>query len=91
MSVWFVIEDEMHADHMGRFTSRAEALAELERLAALGRDASENQVPCGNPRCGRRYELLSYDDATRPWRLLRRDSALDVDADGVRWHPDFER
>lgn len=83
----FKIEDERHAEPQpGEFTSLAGAAGELRRLAQSPWDKLPNVAPCTNwATCGRSYEVVEYDDSTRPWRELRRLPALEVDAEGVRW------
>jgi hypothetical protein len=84
----FVIEDQSHAELIGRFTSRAEAMAELRRLAETPWDAAPNLAPCGSWRtCGREYELIEYDVAETSWREVSRVAALDISASGIRWKP----
>lgn len=82
----FVIEDQFHAEPIGRFASRNEALAELRRLAETPWDQAPNVAPCGSWRtCGREYELIEYDVAVSPWRELSRTEALNVSAAGFEW------
>lgn len=83
----FVIEDEAHAGPQeGRFQARQQAIAELERRAAIPWNEEPNRAPCTNRlNCGRRYELVEYDDTTLPWKELSRNLILDISAAGVRW------
>ena len=41
--------------------------------------------------CGRVYELIDYDDTQAPWTELRRFTALEISARGVKWSREFER
>ena len=82
----FVLNDEWHAEHFGEFGTKAEALVELQRLAMLPWDEAQNLAPCSNwPTCGRRYELVEYDNEVMPWRELGREPALEVSHAGVSW------
>jgi hypothetical protein len=82
----FVIQDEAHAEPQGRFQTRQEAVAELRRRAAIPWDEEPNRAPCTNWRnCGRRYELVEYDEHTSPWKVLSRSLALRISAAGVQW------
>lgn len=83
----FMIEDETHAElQEGRFQTRQEAIAELERRAATPWDEAPNRAPCTNwLNCGRQYELVEYDDTASPWKELSRNLVLEVSAAGVRW------
>ena len=60
----FVIEDELHADQLdGQFQTRQQAIAELQRVAAIPWNEDPNRAPCRSwPTCGRRYELIEYDE-----------------------------
>lgn len=86
MATSFQIEDEAHAEALGRFESLDEALAELRRLAQIPWNEHPNQAPCTSWRtCGRRYEIVAYDASAHPWREVRRLPALEVNAAGVQW------
>lgn len=82
----FVVEDEWHAEHIGEFASRADAHAELRRLADLAWDEAPNLCPCTSWRtCGRRYHVIEYDTSWTPWRRISNDALLDVSAKGKVW------
>ena len=82
----FVIEDERHADNIGQFHSRDDAMAELRRLATLPWDREPNIAPCMDwETCGRSYEIIEFDASRKPWRELNRALVLEVSAEGVRW------
>ena len=82
----FIIEDEWHAEHIGEFTNKPEALAELERLAAVPWDEAPNLCPCISWRtCGRRYHIIEYDIAWTPWRRISDEVLLDVSSKGTAW------
>lgn len=83
----YVIEDEIHAEQMGVFEEKAAALEELRRFATIPWDERPNVAPCTSWRtCGRNYELIEYEVDGGDWRELSRSSALEVDAQGVKWH-----
>jgi hypothetical protein len=82
----FVIKDEAHAEPQGRFQTRQQAIAELQRRAAIPWSEEPNRAPCTNwLNCGRRYELVEYDDSVLPWKELSRNLILEISATGVRW------
>ncbi|MET1110641.1 MAG: hypothetical protein ABWX67_03850 [Allosphingosinicella sp.] len=82
----FVIEDEWHAEIIGEFASRADAQAELRRLAELPWNAAPNRCPCTSWRtCERRYHLIEYDTSPTPWLQISNDALLDVSSNGVAW------
>jgi len=83
----FVIEDEVHAEAVeGRFRTRQLAIEELERLATIPWNEAPNRAPCiGWLKCGRRYEVVEYDESASPWKELSRDLTLEVSATGVLW------
>jgi hypothetical protein len=66
------------------------AIVELQHRAAIPWDHEPNLAPCTNWRnCGRRYELVEYDDTVRPWKELRRFEVLEVSAVGAVWSRGF--
>ena len=82
----FVVEDERHAEVVGRFGTHAEATTELRRLAMIAWDEAPNAPPCRSWKtCGRTYEVIEYDITQTPWREVSRTPALDISAGGVRW------
>lgn len=82
----FAIEDEAHAELSGRFPTREEAVQELLRLRAIAWNQPPNQAPCMSWRtCGRRYNLVEFDDRFTPWRRLACIPVLDISANGVIW------
>lgn len=83
----WVIEDELHSEWVGEFSTREEAVTELHRLAELSWDQPPNQAPCMSwETCGRNYELVEFDSSTTDaWRELQRAPALKVSKDSVNW------
>ena len=82
----FVIQDERHFDQVGEFSSRAEAHAELQRLADLPWNAAPNLCPCTSWRtCGRRYHIIEYDTSRTPWKQISYDALLDISAKATVW------
>jgi len=62
-------------------------MAELKRRAAIPWNEAPNRAPCTNSfNCGRRYELVEYDDSAQTWNELTRTLILEISAAGVRWH-----
>jgi hypothetical protein len=85
------IEDELHAEPQGEFTTIQHAIAELKRRAQIPWNLDPNRAPCTNWKsCGRAYELVEYDDTHIPWKELRRVAVLHVSAAGVKWSAGFE-
>jgi hypothetical protein len=83
----FVIEEEAHSEPQeGSFRTRAEAITELQRRALIPWNEEPNCAPCSSWRnCGRRYEIVEYDDTASPWVELSREFILAVSANGVEW------
>ena len=87
----FVIEDEDHAEHHGRFDTLEAALEELRRRARIPWDQSPNKAPCMSWKtCGRRYVIIEYDGSSEWTRELRRVEALEISKAGVRWATGLE-
>ncbi len=86
----FVIEDEMHSDHIGEFETFETALEELRRIASINWDENPNRAPCQSwVTCGRDYEIVEYNKAMVPWAEIRRIPVLSVSAKEVRWKAGF--
>jgi hypothetical protein len=86
----YLIEDELHADYVGRFETFEEASNELQRLALVPWDEDPNQALCTSwQSCGREYSIVEFDSAVDPWREVRRISALRINAAGIIWAPHF--
>jgi hypothetical protein len=83
----FVIEDEAHAEPQeGLFQTRQQAIAELRHRAEIPWNEEPNIAPCTNwLNCGRRYELVEYDDTMSPWKEVSRNLILEISAAGIRW------
>ena len=86
MSRLFLVEDDKHADWISKWSTRAEAQAELERLASISWDEEPNRCPCGSWRtCGRWYQIVEFDTTGPDWREVNRERLLDVGSKGVKW------
>jgi hypothetical protein len=82
----FVIEDEVHAEPVGKFDSKAEAIDALKRLAELRWDEVPNACPCKSWRtCSRCYHLIEYDTSWTPWRQVSSVPVLEVSATRTTW------
>jgi hypothetical protein len=87
----FVIEDEAHGEPVGEFGRRAEAIAELRRLAAIPWNEAPNVCPCSSWRtCARYYHLVEYDTRSTPWQQISNVPALKVSATATSWLLDTE-
>ncbi len=87
MSSTFVIEDEIHAEQSGEYSSFDEALNELRRRAEIPWDQPPNQCPCTNWRtCKREYWVIEYASSQEPWEVLSKTSVVQVSADGIAWN-----
>lgn len=92
MSLRFLIEDESHAEWQSVHDTFEAAVRELERLARIPWDEDPNRAPCQSWRtCGRRYQIIEYDESSKPWKNLRRVPALDVSVQGVVWYEGLPR
>lgn len=86
MSKMFVVEDEMHAEICGEFSSYEEALTEARRRAAISWNESPNRCPCtGWELCGRNYQIVEYDATDEPWTRLATTPVLRVSASETSW------
>ena len=86
----FVVSDELHDETAGEFSSLQDAIEKVRHLAAIAWDHEPNRAPCTSWRtCGRNYEIVEFDDSTRPWREMRRLRAVEIDAAGIRWADGF--
>jgi len=82
--VAFVIEDDIHAEHVGPFHSFDAAMSELQRLAAIAWDQPPNRCPCTSWRtCEREYSIIEYDDLAASSKSL--GPTLNISAKGVQW------
>lgn len=88
----FIIEDEMHSEPQGTYSSFDEAIAELIARADLQWDKEPNQCPCENwKNCGRNYHILEYDCSTKPYNtLINTTPVLKISSQGVFWESEFE-
>ncbi len=82
----FVIDDELHAEQMAESDSFGEAIEQLKDWSTVPWDQPPHRAPCEGWRdCGRRYEIVEYDDKHVPWRELSRVHVLDVSKSGAQW------
>jgi hypothetical protein len=82
----FVIEDEWHAEWLGEYLSRDDALDALQKLANLPWNEPPNVCPCTSWRtCGRRYRLIEFDGSAELWRKLGAQPVLEISATGTKW------
>jgi hypothetical protein len=82
----FVIEDEVHADQYGMYSTLDETTEGLRWLASIPWSERPNLPPCTNWRtCERKYELVEYDASQTPWQERQRIPALNISASAVVW------
>ncbi|SLH43787.1 Uncharacterised protein [Mycobacteroides abscessus subsp. massiliense] len=82
----FVIEADQHAEELGRYMHRADAITELRRLARLPWDEDPNRAPCQSWRtCGRSYVLIAYDISSTPWRQIDTTEIFHIGPAGIKW------
>jgi hypothetical protein len=87
----FVIEDDLHAEIVGEYATRSDAISELKRRAKIPWDRAPNVAPCRGWRtCGRQYVVIEYDVSMVPWKELSRRYVLEISAEGVDWTQDIE-
>ena len=85
----FVIEDEIHAEQSGEYSSIDDALNELYRRKKIPWDQPPNQCPCTSWRtCERDYWIVEYTSSQEPWEVLSRTSVMQLSAKGVVWNLD---
>lgn len=83
----FWVEDEIHADGIGEFTTFDEAVDELRRLEKVSWDEQPNTPPCGNLKtCGREYVIIEYNADDTPYDKLNETYVLSTAATGNTWH-----
>ena len=88
----FLIEDDLHAEQIGEFKTKDEAIIELQRLAELPWNEAPNICSCTNWRaCGRHYHLIEYDTSSTPWTALSDIPMLEVSAERTAWLSDSRR
>lgn len=80
------VEDEAHAELCGEYPSIEIAMTDLKRWALIPWDQTPNRAPCSSwQTCGRKYEVVEYDDSQVPWKELHRTPVLNISAAGVEW------
>ena len=83
----YIIEDELHAEHLGQFLTMKLALTEILSLSRIPWDQEPNQAPCMSWKtCGREYVIIEFDDSTTPWVEVRRIKALSISSAGLDIH-----
>ncbi len=83
----FVIEDEFHAEELGKHLDKDAAMADIREWSKRPWDAAPNRCPCTSWRtCGRDYVIIEYDTAGSPWTKVARHRVLSISAGGVIWH-----
>lgn len=82
----FVIEDEIHAEWCGEFTTFQEALSELQSRSKVQWDQQPNVCPCSSWKsCGREYSIVEFDTSIEPWRQIKRTPILNISSKGTVW------
>lgn len=86
MSV-FVIEDEIHAEWCGEFSSFDAALDELKSRAKLPWDTAPNLCPCMSWKtCCRRYIIIEYDNSNgKTWEQIYLTPIFEISSKGIIW------
>jgi hypothetical protein len=85
----FIIEDEIHAELCGKFSSFSEAIAELQARSQIPWDEKPNVCPCTSWKtCEREYSIVEYDTSVKPWREISRTPVLNISAKGTIWNKD---
>lgn len=80
----FVIEDDEHAEELGRYPHRVDAISGLRRLAQLPWDEDPNRAPCQSwQTCGRSYVLIEYDISSTPWRQIDTTEIFQIGPAGI--------
>ena len=83
----YVLEDDLHAEVLGEFPTRAAAIDAARQRVALAWDSPENQAPCMSWRgCGRYVDLIVLDRSEQlPLGVVTREQLFEIDANGARW------
>jgi hypothetical protein len=82
----FLIEDEIHAEPQGKFSTYDLALAEIKRRSTIPFEQSPNKCPCTNwENCERLYQIVEYNVLTIPWIELSRKDILKISPEGIQW------
>ncbi len=83
----FVIEDEMHDEWLGEFSTLKEVIEKLQGLAAIPWDEDPNRAPCTSWKtCGRDYYIIEFDDSSTPWTEINNKHIMRVDSRGSTWY-----
>ena len=91
MSTIYIIEDQIHAEWLGKYESLPLAIQELKRLSSISFGTSPNKCPCSNSAdCSREYEIIEYKTESDPWQELRRFGTLEISKNGMSWLVDFK-
>jgi hypothetical protein len=82
----FQVEDTEHAEIQGSYAKLEEAIYELRLRAKIPWDESPNVAPCQSWKtCGRSYEIIEYDDAVTPWKIVRNYGGVEISRDSIKW------
>ncbi len=82
----FEIEDSLHSQNMGKFSSYEEALDELKKIAKIPFRKKPNKPPCTNwKNCERSYVIIEYDDSQIPWKEIDTKEVLSISNKKVEW------
>ena len=91
MSTIYIIEDQMHAEWLGKYDSLSLAIKELRHLSSLPFGTAPNRCPCSNStNCCREYQVIEYNAESEPWLELRRFGTLEINRGGASWLVDFK-
>ncbi len=87
----FIIEDEMHDEWLGEFSTLKEVIEKLQGLATIPWDEDPNRVPCTSWKtCGRDYHIIEFDDSSLPWTEINNKHVMRVDSRGANWYKNPE-
>jgi hypothetical protein len=82
----FVIEEDFHAEWMGRFSSFEEALQELKNYSTIPWNENPNCPPCtGWKTCHRDYPIVEYDISSDPWSEIKKTPIVEISSKGLIW------
>lgn len=87
----FIIEDDMHAENCGEYSSFDEALSELKKWASIPWGTHPNRCPCMSWRtCTRTYQILEYENDDIPYTFIEATPIFEISSNGILWEPDYE-
>lgn len=87
----FSVEDEVHAEWQGDFSTFEGAMEELVHRAKLAWNQAPNRCPCtGWKTCERVYTITEFDVSDSQLKVINECEVLTISSKGVVWSDDFK-